>query len=161
MKRCVAEPPELFRLKCGGHHHKGNTDSNTIQTEQFLVCRVTDTTTGSRIEQVYPARRRVQRYYNHIFYNTGIVVITSCSKYYYMSKLSKHYARHKFKVQSKSSGKITRWLQHVAKGYQASPSKVSLIVVIAGRGRIPLYGPARGQRAGPSQTSDLVLKTHT
>ena len=73
----VAEPPELSRLKCIGHHHKGNTGSNALQTEQFLVCRVTpDTTTGSRIEQAYPARRRVQRYYNHKFYNTGKVIIT-------------------------------------------------------------------------------------
>ena len=75
--------------------------------------------------------------------------------------LVKYYTRHKFHVQSLSSGKKTRWLQHVAKVYQASPSKVSLIGVIAGRSRIPLYGPARGQRAGPSQTSGLVLKTHT
>ena len=37
----VAEPPELSRLKCAGHHHKGNTNSNALQTEQFLVCRVT------------------------------------------------------------------------------------------------------------------------
>src|SRR6185437_12034855 len=38
---CVAEPPELSRLKCAGYHHKGNTSSNALQTEQFLVCRVT------------------------------------------------------------------------------------------------------------------------
>src|SRR6185312_4044916 len=75
--------------------------------------------------------------------------------------LVKHYTRHEFHVQSLSSGKKTRLLQHVAKVYQASPSKVSLIGVITGRRRIPLYGPARGQRAGPSQTSSLVLKTHT
>ena len=37
----VAEPLELSRLKCAGHHYKGNTDSNALQTEQFLVCRVT------------------------------------------------------------------------------------------------------------------------
>src|SRR6185295_4294792 len=37
----VAEPLELSRLKCAGHHHKGNTSSNALQTEQFLVCRVT------------------------------------------------------------------------------------------------------------------------
>ena len=36
----VAEPPELSRLKCAGHHHEGNTDSNALQMEQFLVCRV-------------------------------------------------------------------------------------------------------------------------
>ena len=33
----VAEPHELSRLKCAGHHHKGNTGSNALQTEQFLV----------------------------------------------------------------------------------------------------------------------------
>ena len=37
----VAEPPELSRFKCAGHHPKGNTGSNALQTEQFLVCRVT------------------------------------------------------------------------------------------------------------------------
>ena len=37
----VAELPELSRLKCAGHHHKGNTGSNALQTEQSLVCRVT------------------------------------------------------------------------------------------------------------------------
>ena len=39
--KSVAEPPELSRLKCAGHHHKGNTCSNALQTEQFLVCRIT------------------------------------------------------------------------------------------------------------------------
>ena len=39
--KIVAEPPELSRLKCAGHHHKGNTGTNALQTEQFLVCRVT------------------------------------------------------------------------------------------------------------------------
>ena len=37
----VAEPPELSRLKCAGHHHKGNTSSYAFQMEQLLVCRVT------------------------------------------------------------------------------------------------------------------------
>src|SRR6185312_4793774 len=37
----VVEPPELSRLKCACHHHKGNTGSNALQMEQFLVCRVT------------------------------------------------------------------------------------------------------------------------
>ena len=30
VKDVVAEPPELSRLKCAGHHHKGNTDSNAV-----------------------------------------------------------------------------------------------------------------------------------
>ena len=36
-----ARPPELSRLKCVGYHPKDNTGSNALQTEQFLVCRVT------------------------------------------------------------------------------------------------------------------------
>ena len=47
------------------------------------------------------------------------------------------------------------------KVYQASPSLVSLVIVITGRRRIPFYGPARRQRARIGQTSDLILKTHT
>ena len=39
--QAVAEPPKLSRLKCTGYHHKGNIYLNTLQTEQFLVCRVT------------------------------------------------------------------------------------------------------------------------
>ena len=29
----VAEQPKLSRLKCAGHYHKGNTDSNALETE--------------------------------------------------------------------------------------------------------------------------------
>ena len=44
---------------------------------------------------------------------------------------------------------------------QASPNLVSLVIVIAGRRRIPFYGPARRQSARIGQASDLILKTHT
>ena len=40
-EKTVAEPPKLSQLKCAGHHHKGNISLNALQTEQFLVCRVT------------------------------------------------------------------------------------------------------------------------
>ena len=76
--RIVAEPPELSRLKCAGHHHKGNTDTNALQTEQFLVCRVT-----SRYNHRFLDRTSIPRtnaspeiLQPYIFYNTGIVVIT-------------------------------------------------------------------------------------
>ena len=82
---------------------------------------------------------------------------------YYKTKLCKTVIQAiSVKLQSlKSSRNRIRRLQHVIEVYQASPSKVSLVRVIASRRRIPLYGPARRQRAGPRQTSDLVLKTHT
>ena len=76
--RAVAEPPELSRLKCAGHHHKGNTDSNALQTEQFLVCRVTSpynhrisnrtsiprTKASPEVLQPYILQHRHSSYYN-------------------------------------------------------------------------------------------------
>ena len=65
------------------------------------------------------------------------------------------------KLQSLTTEDKTRRLQHVAKVYQASPSMVLLVKVIAGRRRIPFYGPARRQWARIGQASDLILKSHT
>ena len=74
----VAEPTELSWLKCAGHHHKGNTDTNALQMEQFLVFRVT-----SRYNHRFSDRTSIPRtkaspeiLQPYIFYNTGIVVIT-------------------------------------------------------------------------------------
>ena len=160
----MPEPPKLSRLKCAGHHHKGNISSNALQTEQFLVCRVT-----SR--------------YNHRFSDRTSIPRTKASpeilqpqflhhrhKSYYKLVLKHQYKtkRSKAVIQAttissefKTAEVKTRRLQHVAKGHQASPSMVSLVIVIAGRRRIPLYGPARRQRARIGQASDLILKTHT
>src|SRR6185437_13193380 len=77
----VAEPPELSRLKCAGHHHKGNTSSNALQTEQFLVCRVT-----SRYNHRFSDRTSIPRtkaspeILQPQVYNIGKVVITTCFK---------------------------------------------------------------------------------
>ena len=74
----VAEPPELSRLKCAGHHHKGNTDLNALQMEQFLVCRVMSrynhrisdrtsiprTKASPEILQPYILQHRHNSYYN-------------------------------------------------------------------------------------------------
>ena len=74
----VAEPPELSRLKCAGHHHKGKTSSNALQTEQFLVCRVT-----SRYNHRFSDRTSIPRtkaspeILQPQFYNTGIIMITN------------------------------------------------------------------------------------
>ena len=56
----LEEPPELSRLKCAGHHHKDNTGSNALQTEQFLVCRVT-----SRYNHRISDRTSIQYYYKY------------------------------------------------------------------------------------------------
>ena len=87
----VAEPPELSRLKCAGHHHKGNIDSNALQTEKFLVCRVTSRYNHRFLDRTSIPRTKVspEILQPYIFYNTGIVVITRSLKHYYRSKLSK------------------------------------------------------------------------
>ena len=78
VSQAVAEPPELSRLKCAGHHHKGNTSSNALQTEQLLVYRVT-----SRYNHRFSDRTSIPRtkaspeILQPQFYNTGIVKITN------------------------------------------------------------------------------------
>jgi hypothetical protein len=60
----VAEPPELFRLKCASHRSLADTNSTHFKRNNSLVCRVSARynhgSTGSK--QVHLARRRV---YNH------------------------------------------------------------------------------------------------
>jgi hypothetical protein len=57
----VAEPPELFRLKCASHRYTADTNSTHFKRNNPLVCRVfaryNHGSTGSK--QVYLARRRV------------------------------------------------------------------------------------------------------
>ena len=162
----MAEPPELFRLKYAGHHHKSNTGSNTLQTEQFLVCRVTsrynhrfsDRTSIPRTK-ASPEILQPQFFLQHRHSKDYKLVQTIITK----PKFSKNsYTSHKCKTtEFKTAEEGNDSYNTSQKVYQASPSKVSLVKIIAGRRRIPLYGPARRQRAGPRQTSDLVLKTHT
>jgi hypothetical protein len=57
----VAEPPELFWLKCISHRYTADTNSTHFKRNNSLVCRVSARcnhgSTGSK--QVYLARRRV------------------------------------------------------------------------------------------------------
>ena len=74
----VAEPPELSRLKCAGHHPKGNTGSNALQTEQFLVCRVTSRYNHRISDRTsIPRTKASSEILQPQFYNTGIVKITN------------------------------------------------------------------------------------
>jgi hypothetical protein len=60
----VAEPAELFRLKCASHRYTADTNSTHFKRNNPLVCRVSARYNHGSIgsEQVYLARRRV---YNH------------------------------------------------------------------------------------------------
>ena len=74
----VAEPPELSRLKCVGHHHKGNISSNALQTEQFWVCRVTSRYNHRFSDRTsIPCTKASSEILQPQFYNTGIVMITN------------------------------------------------------------------------------------
>jgi hypothetical protein len=57
----VAEPPELFRLKCATHRYTADTNSTHFKRNNPLVCRVSARrnhgSTGSK--QAYLAQRRV------------------------------------------------------------------------------------------------------
>jgi hypothetical protein len=59
--KCVAELPELFRVKCASHRYAADTNSTHFKRNNSLVCRVSTRcnhgSTGSK--QVYLARRRV------------------------------------------------------------------------------------------------------
>ena len=88
----VAEPPELSRLKCTGHHHKGNIDSNSLQTEQFLVCRVMSRYNHRFSDRTSIPRTKASPEISQPYilqHRHNITVITISLKHYYRSKLSK------------------------------------------------------------------------
>ena len=98
----VAEPPELSRLKCAGHHHKGNTDSNALQTEQFLVCRVTFRYNHRILDRIsIPPHEGESRDITTIYFTTQIQqLLQQVQSIIICPNSVRHYARHKFKVQS-------------------------------------------------------------
>ena len=74
----VAKPPKLSQLKCAGHHHKGNISLNALQTEQFLVCRVTSRYNHRFSDRTsIPLTKASPEILQPQFYNTGIVMITN------------------------------------------------------------------------------------
>ena len=104
----VAEPPKLSRLKCAGHHHKGNTDSNALQTEQFLVCRnvpIQPPDLGSNKHTPHEGESRdittihILQHRHSIYYIKFKVFNTD-------PNLVKHYTRHKFKF------RVTQWKEN-------------------------------------------------
>ena len=106
----VAEPPELSRLKCAGHHHKGNTDSNALQMEQFLVCRVTSRYNHRISDQTsIPRMKASLEILQPQVYNTGIKWLQTSSKtLLQVPTLKSSYTNHK----CKASGFKQRKMKH-------------------------------------------------
>ena len=107
----VAEPPELSQLKCAGHHHKGNTDTNALQTEQFLVCRVTSRYSHRFSDQTSIPRTKAspEILQPHILQHKLSSYYKPIQKHYYRTKLSKTVIQDiTLCKELKSSGKKTR-----------------------------------------------------
>ena len=148
MINTVAEPPKLSRLKCVNHHHKGNISLNALQTEQFFGLSgnvpIQPPVLGSNKHTPHEGESRditttILQHRHSKDYKPVQIIITK-------PNLENSYTSHK----CKASGFKQRKIKHDGyntsqKGYQASPSMVSLVKVIAGRRRIPLYRPARRQ----------------
>jgi hypothetical protein len=107
----VAEPRELFRLKCASHRYTADTNSTHFKRNNSLVCRVSARcnhgSTGSK--QVYLALRRVySRTTTHQFLIHRILnIITNHFKFKVINKhCLKRQAKHACQVHSRR--KLTR-----------------------------------------------------
>jgi hypothetical protein len=162
----VAEPPELFRVKCASHHYTPDTNSTHFKRNNPLVCRVSarcnHSSTGSK--QAYLARRRV---YNHTTAHQLLIhnILNSITNHF---KLKVNLYKHCLKWQAKQSVQIhserkinvrlhssRRLTPHSAR------SMASFRGVTTSRGWIPLHGPAKRNRGWPCRTILGVLRGHT
>jgi hypothetical protein len=120
----VAEPPELFRLKCASHHYTADTNSTHFKQNNPLVCWVSTRcihgSTGSK--QVYLTRRRV---YNHTSAHQLLIyrilnIITKCSD---LSKFIQILFKQQAKqlVQVYSGRKLTRDYIHHGGEHHTQP----------------------------------------
>jgi hypothetical protein len=162
----VAEPPELFWLKCANHPYTADINSRHFKRNNPLVCRVSARynhgSTGSK--QVYLARRRV---YNHSTAHQLLIIemqILLQTFFKLNVNLYKQCLNRQAKqlVQVHSGRKINSRLYTSRRLTPCSAqSLVSLKRVTASRGRIPLHGPAIWKRSWPCRTIRGVLEGHT
>jgi hypothetical protein len=160
----VAEPPELFRLKCVCHRYPGDINSMHFRRDNPLVCRVSARCNHGSIgsKQVYLAWKRVysrttahqlliHRLLNIITNQFKLkVIIKHCLK-----RQAKHaYSMHSGREINTRLYTTRRLTQHSAR------SMASLRRVTASRG-IPLHGPAKRNGIWPCKTIRGVLKGHT
>jgi hypothetical protein len=160
----VAEPPELFRLKCASYRYTADTNSTHFKRNNPLVCRVSARcnhgSTGSK--QVHLTRRQVysRTIAHQLLIHRVLNIITNCFKLKIIDKhCLKRQAKHAYLVHSgreiNTRLYTTRRLtQHSAR------SMASLRRVTASRG-IPLHGPAKRNGIWPCKTIRGVLKGHT
>jgi hypothetical protein len=162
----VAEPYELFRLKCASHRYTADTNPTHFKRNNLLVCRVSARcnhgSTGSK--QVYLARRRVYSHTSaHQLLNYIILNIIT-NRFKFKVNLYKHCLKRQAKrfVQVHSGRNInTRLCTSRRLTLRLAQSLVSLRRVTASRERIPLHGLAKRNRGWPCRTIRGVLEGHT
>jgi hypothetical protein len=160
----VAEPPELFRFKCANDRRPTVISLTHFKRNNPLVCRVSarfnHSSTGSK--QVYLARRRVYNHrrahqlliYSHTYIITNRVQIskfiqtvfkrtsvTACPNSQRKEKFSRLYTSQ-------------RQTPSLAQGL------VLLRRVTAGRGRVPLHGPAKRNGRWPHRGVRGIFEGH-
>jgi hypothetical protein len=103
----VAEPPELFQLKCASHRYTADINSTHFKWNNSLVCRVSAQcnhgSTGSK--QVYLARRRVysRSIAHQLLIHRVLNIITNRFKLKVINKhCLKRQAKHACQVPSKT-----------------------------------------------------------
>jgi hypothetical protein len=165
MTTFVAEPPELFRFKCASHRYTADTNSTHFKRNNPLVCRVSARynhgSTGSK--QVHLVRRRVYNYtsaHQLLIYRI-LNIIINCFEFkvnlykYCLKRQAKH------ACQIHSGRRInTRQCTLRRLTPRSARSMVSFRRVTASQGRIPLHGPAKGNRSWPCGTIHGVSKGH-
>jgi hypothetical protein len=161
----VAEPPELFRLKCASHRYTVDTNSTHFKRNNPLVCRVSARynhgSTGSK--QVYLARRRVysRTTAHQLLIHRVLNIITNRFKLIVINKhCLKRQTKHACQVHS---GRENNTRLHMSRRLtpHSARSMASFRRVTASRGRIPLHGPAKWNRGWPCRTVHGVLEGHT
>jgi hypothetical protein len=153
----VAEPPELFRLKCASHRYTANTNSTHFKWNNPLVCRVSARcnhgSTGSK--PVYLAPRRVysRTIAHQLLLHRILNIITNCFKLKVIyNHCLKQQAKHACQVNSGRKKFNTRLHTSRRLTPHSARSMASFRRVTASRGRIPLHGPAKWNRGWPCWT---------
>jgi hypothetical protein len=162
----VAEPSELFRLKCASHHYSVDMDSTHFKRNNPLVCRVSARYNyGSNgLKQVYLARRRV---YNHstahqllIYRNINIVTNLYSTQHKFIPPVFKMTSYTACPGSQRKKSKLVT--THVAMVGTMLSSKSSITRrVTASWGWIPLHGLAVRNRSWPGETIRGVLEGYT
>jgi hypothetical protein len=149
----MAEPLELFQLKCADHCYTGDMTSTHFKWNNPMVCRVTSQWNHQILDRSSvprtKARPEIQSPLH--FYNIIIVVITNrfLVKYYklnwnkFIQALFEDFKFQRTLFRDGIGKDTTTQLLVAKKAPYLAQSMASFWRVIVSRGQIPFHGPAR------------------